>query len=582
MRFYCWFIVFIGSNWAFAQIEQKDLEKNYEKALKYFENGKKTEAYRYLDKCLAIDSTWRDAWYAKGFFALESSEYEAATHFFTKSIQFSSLDTLAYLGRAKSFLEIGNYPQTFRDIQFILEKDSTHLQALMDMAYAYATTGYTELAQSYLDKALQKEPENASIWQLKAYTYWLAKDWKQSEFFNDKVLQKNPENIESLKIKAYLLFDKKDFAASLQIFQKIAKIDKYAFEEDDFYQWGMALFHLKAYDKALKIFQSYPNTQHINLLYGQALCYIQQKELTKAWDILEYIEKLEPAQTAEFYYNKAFLAYQLNKKQLSTELYKKSLALMPELYEHKTPKNVEAVLIARTNDLLKNSLTSSETTKLLLEAYQQRALAFLEIEMYEEAKNDLQKTFKLDSLSSINYGIRGLTEALEAKKVSQQYFDKAEKLCRNNAEKEKIYWLRALAASETENYGQSLFFLGKAIELNPQEADYYAEQARIFYQTEQSDAALTSIEKALTLNKENTDYQLDKLKILYTENKMVSLLAASTTFIKNNPLIAEAYFFRALALLADGQKDEAKKDLNYFLLFYPDDKDAKELLKNIP
>jgi len=582
IRFYSWFILFLGTNGAFAQIQQKELEKNYEKALKYFEKGKISDGFASLDRCLSIDSTWRDAWYAKGFFALEEQMYTEAIHFFSKSIQISPSDTLAYLGRAKSFVEIGDYPQAFRDIQVVLEKDSLHLQALMDMAYTYATVGYPEQAQSYLDKALRISPQNADIWQLKAYTYWLDKNWQKTDLYNNKVLAAKPKNIESLKIKAYNLFDRKNYVASAQTFEQIAAIDKYAFEEEDLFQWGMALFQLKEYAKALQLFSSYPTTQNTELLYGQALCYIQGKEMQKAWDILEKLEKEAPDLSAEFYYNKAFVAWQLKQPKRSVELYKNALSLMPELYEHTSPGNVDLLLIARTNDLLKNELSETEVKQILLEAYQQRSLAFWEEEAYIEAKNDLSKAFALDSLSAKNYSLQALMAFSEGTKNAEKYFDKAEQLCQNTEQKEWLYWLKTIVATETENYGQALFFLEKAAQLNPQEANYEAEKARLFYQTEEGEKALQSIEKALLLDKENVDYQLDKLKILYADNKMVSLLEASQSVLRKNPNALEAYFFRGVALLADGQKEQAKKDLVYYLLFYTDDKETQELVKSIP
>jgi len=176
-------LIFCSNLVVVAQIQQKDLEKNYEKAIKSFEKNNFAEGYEYLQRCLQIDSLWRDALYAKAFFELEEENYLASQKSFSKLLLYYPTDTAAYLGRARAYSGLSLFQQAVADVQRVLQMDSTHTQALSDMGFVYAQAGFPKKAQEFLDKALQKEPQNTQILQLKSYAYWLDKDLDKAEEF---------------------------------------------------------------------------------------------------------------------------------------------------------------------------------------------------------------------------------------------------------------------------------------------------------------------------------------------------------------------------------------------------------------
>lgn len=572
------FVVFLKTT---AQTKQKDLEKNYEKAIKSFEKNDFKEGYSYLAECLKIDSTWHDALYSRAFFELEEEEYEKAEKSFSKLLYHHPKDTLAYLGRARAKVNLDLFEQAFRDVQRVLQMDSTHVQALTDMGYVYASAGFPKAAQEYLDKALKYSPENNSIYQLKSYAYWLDKDLDGATIYADKALEKNKNNIEALKLKAYISYEKNKYQETIKTFESVLKKDKYAFEEDDFYYWGMAHYKLKNYKKALEIFQSYPEFQNPYLAYGEAIAYFQTKQYEKAWQATLKAEAKKQDLPAEFYYDKAIIAHYNQRKTEAKDNYSHALGMMPELFLQKNSKDEKAEVITDAGKLLNSSFTKTELENLLVLAYQERSLNLLQENDKKQALKDVEKALKMDSLNSRSYTIRGIVYAMDGDfQNSNKDFEKAEKLPKER-NYEYLYLMRGLAAAEAENFGQAVFYLDKAIATNPQNPSYYAEKAHILFEIDSVEEALQNIDKAITLNPKESEYRLDKIGYLYGDEQFDKVLTESEELLKLDPDTVEVYYFRGMAHLAKNNQKQAKKDLEYFLVFYPDDQEAQKALQSI-
>lgn len=565
---------------AIAQTKQKDLEKNYEKAIKSFEKNNYPEGYKYLNECFKIDSLWRDALYGKAFFELEEERYQEAEQSFSKVLKHYPNDTASYLGRARAKVNMELFDQAQRDVQRVLQMDSTHTQALTDMGYVYATAGYPKAAQEFFDKALKYSPQNSQIYQLKSYAYWLDKDLDGASIYAEKALEKDKENLDALKLKAYIAYDKNRFAETIKTFESVLKKNKYAFEEDDFYYWAMAHYKLKNYKKALEIFQSYPNVQNPFLYYGQALCYFQNKQYEKAWEMMLQAEKTKKNLTAEFYYDKAIIAHYAKKSEAKA-IYTQALSMMPELFLQKNEKDEKAEVLTDAGKLLNSQFSKEELNNLLIAAYQERSLNLLQESDKKQAFKDIEKALKMDSLNSRSYTIRGIVYAMEGDfSSSNKDFEKAEKLPKER-NYEYLYMMRGLAAAEAENFGQAIYYLDKAIAVNPQNPTYYAEKAHILFEIDSVEEALLNIEKAIQLNPKETEYRLEKIGYLYGDEQMDKVLSESEALLKLDPDVVEVYFYRGMAHLAKNNKSQAKKDLELFLVYYPDDEEAQKALQNI-
>jgi tetratricopeptide (TPR) repeat protein len=576
----CTLCLFFCSNLVLvAQTKQKDLEKNYEKAIKSFEKNNFGEGYTHLEACLRIDSLWRDALYAKAFFELEEEKYLSSQKSFSKVLQYHPNDTAAYLGRAKAAVGLSLFQQAMADVQRVLQMDSTHTQALADMGFVFAQAGFPKKAQEFLDKALLKEPKNSQILQLKSYAFWLDKDLDKAEDFAQKSLAADKDNHEAQKLRAYIAYDKNKFQETIKIFEAILKKNKYAFDEDDFYYWAMAHYKLKNYKKAVSIIQSIEKHQNSSLYYVQALCYFQSRQYPSAWDLAEIAEQIGKEMPAEFFYDKAIFAHYVGKKAEAKRYYSTALSMMPELFLQKNEKDEKAEVVADASKILHNQFAKTELDSLLVLAYQERCLNILQENEKQQAFKDINKALSIDSLNSRSYTIRGIVQAMQGDfQAANRDFEKAEKLPRQR-DLGYLFLMRGLAAAEAENFGQAIYYIDKAIAQNPQMPNYYAEKAHILFEIDSIDEALQNINKAIALKPKEMDFRLEKIGYLYAEDRFDEVLKECAETLKINPDAVEVYFYRGMSHWAKDNTTQARKDLEYFLVYYPNDQEAQKALK---
>lgn len=561
----------------FAQ-EKTQLIKTYEKALEKFQQGDFRQGHLLLDECLKADSLWKEVLFSKAFFEMEEGRYQEAEKRLSKIISHYPTDTASYLARAQAKAQQQKFQQAFSDINKVLQMDSTHVQALIDMGFVHCLARYPKKAQLFLDKALSYAPNNLQALQLKAYAYWLDKDLKKAENLVYKTLTLNPENIEAQKLKAYILFDKENYNEAIRIFEQILKKDPHAFQQDDFYYWAMALYKTQNYKQALLVAQSPKKIENAELYHIQALCYFQQKKHTEAWNALLSAEKIETNLPAEFYYNKAIIAHYLQKKQEAKQNYLKALSLMPELYLLRNEKDEKAEVLVNANPIFQKEFSKDTLNSLLVSAYQERSLNLLEENETKQALQNIQKAIDIDSLNSKSYVIRAIAKGMEAKfQEANQDFEKAEKLPKQR-DLGYLYLMRGLVAAEAQNIGQAVFYIDKAIAHNPLQANYYAEKAHLLFEIGDSEGAFQNINKAILLAPHEVSFRLDKINYLYEEERYDEVLQECENTLKINPDAVEVYYYRGVAYGVKKNKTQAVKDLKFFLQYYPDDKDAQKAL----
>src|SRR3712207_1525491 len=76
--------------------QAKPAQAAYKKAIGYLNKGKTEKGFAYLDRALQVDSTYREAWYAKGYYAFGGNDYPAALEAFNKLIRMYPGDTTFY------------------------------------------------------------------------------------------------------------------------------------------------------------------------------------------------------------------------------------------------------------------------------------------------------------------------------------------------------------------------------------------------------------------------------------------------------------------------------------------------------
>lgn len=578
ISFFTFFLIFWGAT-LFAQKDEASLEKIYNDALKSFDKNDYQQGYKLLDECLKQDSLWHKALYARAFYQLQEGKNQEAERSFSKIIRYYPTDIDGFLGRAEARANQQRFPQAFKDLEKALKMDSTHLGAIYQMAFTHFKADNPKMVQAYLDKGLTYAPENIQFLLLKALTYQTYKEFSQAENILQKVLKKEPENIEAQKIKAVIAYERGSYKDAIRTYEQILKKNPNAFTEEDFYYWSMALYKTKSYKQALSIIQSIKEIQNSELYYVQALCLFQQKKYTEAWEAMQNAEKLDDSFPAEFYYDKAIMAHYAKKAQSARENYLKALVLMPEIYLLRNDKDEKVEVLMNANSIFQREFSQKFLDSVLVTAYQERSLNVLENDKTNEALKDIEKALAIDSLNSKSYTIRGITYALMGKfQDANRDFEKAEKLPKER-DLGYLYLMRGLAAAEAQNIGQAVFYLDKAISHSPLQANYYAEKAHLLFEIGDTEGAFKCIDKAIVLAPKEVDYRLDKINFLHEEERYDDLLKECERVLEIEPDAVQVYYFRGMAHWAKKNKTQARKDLEFFLQYYPDDKDAQKALK---
>ena len=99
-------LLFIGMSLVtqLARGQAKPAQAAYKKAIGYLNKGKTEKGFAYLDKALQADSTYREAWYAKGYYAFGGNDYPTALDAFNKLIRMYPGDTTFYRYRALTLM----------------------------------------------------------------------------------------------------------------------------------------------------------------------------------------------------------------------------------------------------------------------------------------------------------------------------------------------------------------------------------------------------------------------------------------------------------------------------------------------
>jgi tetratricopeptide (TPR) repeat protein len=104
-------LLFVGTSLVtqLAWGQSKPAQAAYKKAIGYLNKGKTEKGFALLDKALQADSTYREAWYAKGYYAFAGNNYPTALAAFNKLIRMHPADTTFYRYRALTHMYLEDY-----------------------------------------------------------------------------------------------------------------------------------------------------------------------------------------------------------------------------------------------------------------------------------------------------------------------------------------------------------------------------------------------------------------------------------------------------------------------------------------
>jgi tetratricopeptide (TPR) repeat protein len=211
----------------------------------------------------------------------------------------------------------------------------------------------------------------------------------------------------------------------------------------------------------------------------------------------------------------------------------------------------------------RNSITlfdhALKVTDRNINAYHNRAIAYMNLGNYRQAIEDYDKAIELNPKSAGAYYNRAIAyENLGNYRQAMEDYDKAIEL---NPKFAEAYYNRAIAYGRLGNYRQAMEDTNKAIELNPKFAKAYNNRAIAYMNLGSYTQAIEDANKAIELNPKYANaYNNRAIAYGHLGNYRQAMEDANKA-IELNPKYANAYYNRAIAYEHLGNYRQATEDL---------------------
>ena len=212
----------------------------------------------------------------------------------------------------------------------------------------------------------------------------------------------------------------------------------------------------------------------------------------------------------------------------------------------------------RYTEAIENYSKAIELNPKLVEAYNNRGLAYADLVKYDEALKDYNKAIELDQNHSNSYINRGnVYEKLE------RYFDAIEdytKATELNPNDLKAYYNRGIVYQALEKYSDSIADYTKAIELNPKLVEAYNNRGLVYQVLERYSEAIADYSKAIELNPSYAMSYNNRGGLYYNQKKYDEAIRDFTKASELDLTDMKAYYNRGLAYQNIGRHDLAVED----------------------
>ncbi len=574
-------IVFLNQR-AFGQEQPQDYEVAYKKAIQLMDAGKIQEGYELLNKAIGINPRFYDALYARSYYFMRDGQYSKAIRDYDLLILlYPNVASLyLYRGQAKFYLE--DYENAETDYRKGYQLDSTYIEVINALGSLYFVMDLYKDAETYFNKVIELNPDNIYAHYYRASTFYYTKKYDLALKDIATCLTLEPKDADVKRLKALVYLGKQKPKEAIKIYDQLRKA-KVVFEEEDFYNWGIAYYQLRKYKQALFYFKTPQKHKNSSLYYYIGKTNYKLKDtrgalanLTKAIGL----SGKDNEASAPMYYDRAVVQYRMRRSRQARSDFLQSIFLMPELLNNQAlAKSLN--LLGNVQVMLKLDKKSDKPLmdSIQIQGYQVRAEAFISSGDSKNALNELQAAIKLAPNNSYSYTLRGIAYAMKnTYNEAVQDFNKALKLPKNrNAE--KTYYSRGLTYKELGMYKEALGSITQAIAINDRVADYYYDRAILEYETRNIAGAIDDINAAIKLEPSKLNYYTDRALYLSENKQHQKALEDCNRVLKQDANNVMAYYSRGIAYEGLAKYAEAVADFSKVLTVYPNDREVNLLLR---
>lgn len=574
-------IVFFNHN-VFGQEKEQDYEVAYKKAIQLMDEGKAQEGYEYLNKAIGINPRFYDALYARSYYFMRDGKYTKAIRDYDLLILlYPNVASLyLYRGQAKFYQE--DYQNAESDYRKGYQLDTTYVEIINALGSLYFVMDLYKDAEDYFNKSIKLNAGNVYAYYYRASTYYYTKRYKLALQDIETCLKLEPKDADAQRLKALVNLGMKKPKNAVAIYEKLQK-NKVAFEEEDFYNWGLAYYQLRKYNRALFYFSMPQKHQNSNIYHYIGKTKYKLKDTRAALSYLNKAIKIAGKNneiSATVYYDRAVVQTRMRRRKQARSDFLQSIFLMPELVEDKSLKKSlnllgDAQVMLKLDAKKEQPLLDSIRTQ----GYQVRAETLISSGDSKNAFKELKNAIKLDVNNSYSYTLRGIAHAMRnAYNEAVQDFNKALKLAKNrNAE--KTYYSRGLTYKELGMYKEAQASITQAIAVNNKVAHYYYDRAILEYEIRNIEGALKDINEAIRLAPDKHEYYTDRALYLSENKQFKEALKDCNKVLKGDSNNIMAYYSRGIAYEGLTKYAEAVADFSKVLTVYPNDREVNLLLR---
>jgi tetratricopeptide (TPR) repeat protein len=195
------------------------------------------------------------------------------------------------------------------------------------------------------------------------------------------------------------------------------------------------------------------------------------------------------------------------------------------------------------------------------EAYQSRALIYMQNEEYEKAIKNLDRAIKVNKNEAVLYALRGISWSHYNGKPEGDVEDYETVLRRVSGELEE--------EDDEGCFEEALMDLSAAIKLNPKYVDVYGNRADIYIKQNDYESAIADYTTMIELKPDNASFYRLRGRAYYQDDEEEKAIQDFDKSLEIEPSNIEAYYYRALAHNSHGNTDDAVSDLTSALSLMP-------------
>lgn len=288
-----------------------------------------TEAIRYLNTLIEVDSTLPEGWFLRGVAKYYLNDFQGAKDDLTKSLEKNPNFTIAYHYRAIINNRLSKYGEAFKDLEQAIELRPEDEEILFTRGGTYIQTKQYDKAILDYNRVIRATPNNIDSWLNRGIAKLCNNDTTGAVADFSQAIKLNPFYGESYSRRARLYFEKKEYDVALSDISQAINLDS----TSTMNYFIRGLIHnaqrkytlaLNDFDKVLKI-----DPKNSLSLYNRALIKTNTGAINSALDDYDILARLNPNNVLVFY-NRAGVNFELGKYQDAISDYTKAIELFPD------------------------------------------------------------------------------------------------------------------------------------------------------------------------------------------------------------------------------------------------------------